>query len=382
MLFGFETISWDNPNYGKYFWQEWNKGKSFSTAWMDASWRIAHDQAPSVVACGSSEAEARDRVFNERIFNWAHASTNNYWWRWYNVARSDSAVREPNLTLPQELLVAKLKLVDVNEEYVKNTIGRHKIKIKLEKSMLSSNGEIVRAKEGKTNLSFEKGGKYELLLADPALNNRNSISTNSAKKVADNALEDFGLRDDVQLGFDKIRLEYENGGSTKAGKSTLGNPSTAETTIHYRQIINGLPVITPGEGELALTVDNDSVVTHVRSSVRQVESLSPFATNTTSTPAEGKLPKPKSKVEQTDVTPLGNEDQGVEALISKEWKKHMLFLLAKGDAPLQYDAVPHSTEIGYHISGNEASLAVIRAMDVNFGGGYHKRYWVIAPMVE
>ena len=27
MIFGFETTSVDNPNYGKYFFQEWNKNK-------------------------------------------------------------------------------------------------------------------------------------------------------------------------------------------------------------------------------------------------------------------------------------------------------------------------------------------------------------------
>jgi len=68
MLFGFETTSWDDPNYGKFFWEEWKKGISLSSACLDASWTIAHDQAPSVVACGSNESETRDRVFNERYF--------------------------------------------------------------------------------------------------------------------------------------------------------------------------------------------------------------------------------------------------------------------------------------------------------------------------
>jgi hypothetical protein len=47
MLFGFETTSVDSPDYGKNFWSEWNKGKSFTQAWLDTSWDISHTQAPS-----------------------------------------------------------------------------------------------------------------------------------------------------------------------------------------------------------------------------------------------------------------------------------------------------------------------------------------------
>ena len=68
MIFGFETVSYDNANYGSYFFEEWNKNKSFSQAWLDASWRIAHDQGPTAAACGATQAEAQDRLFNERLF--------------------------------------------------------------------------------------------------------------------------------------------------------------------------------------------------------------------------------------------------------------------------------------------------------------------------
>ena len=34
MLFGFETVSADDPDYGRLVWDEWNRGKSFSTAWL------------------------------------------------------------------------------------------------------------------------------------------------------------------------------------------------------------------------------------------------------------------------------------------------------------------------------------------------------------
>ena len=106
MLFGYETVSYDNPNYGKYFWDEWRKGKSFSKAFLDASWRISHRQAPAVVACGATKNEAINRVFNERKLYWGAVSRNWWWWRWYYAASSATAARAFNQDrrLPASLL--------------------------------------------------------------------------------------------------------------------------------------------------------------------------------------------------------------------------------------------------------------------------------------
>lgn len=64
MIFGWETVSWDSPVYGRRFWDHWNMRKSFSKAWMDAGWDAGHDQAPSAVGIGASQAEAQNRVFH------------------------------------------------------------------------------------------------------------------------------------------------------------------------------------------------------------------------------------------------------------------------------------------------------------------------------
>jgi len=46
MIFGFETVSWDDARYGSGFWGHWKRGESLGTAWLNSSWDIAHDQAP------------------------------------------------------------------------------------------------------------------------------------------------------------------------------------------------------------------------------------------------------------------------------------------------------------------------------------------------
>jgi len=150
------------------------------------------------------------------IFEWSHVSTNYYWWRWYNTATSATMTRQPNLSMPQDLLIAKLKLINVDEPYIIDTIARYKIDEKLDKDMLRSIGNIVNAKAGRTSISFEQGGKFDLQLANPTLENRRGISANTARTVAENAIPEYMPPDNTQLVFDKIRLEYENGGSTES----------------------------------------------------------------------------------------------------------------------------------------------------------------------
>jgi len=46
------------------------------------------------------------------------------------------------------------------------------------------------------------------------------------------------------------------------------------------------------------------------------------------------------------------------------------------------EAVPDTTEIGYHIRGNEGMLVARREVEIDFGGGMRKRYEVIAPITR
>ena len=53
MVFGFETTSVDNGDYGKNFWNNYKQlaqGKPLGTCWLDASWQITHNQVPTVMA--------------------------------------------------------------------------------------------------------------------------------------------------------------------------------------------------------------------------------------------------------------------------------------------------------------------------------------------
>lgn len=371
MLFGFETVSWDDPNYGKYFWQEWNKAKPLSTAWLDASWRIAHDQAPSVVACGATAAEAQNRLFNERYMAWDHVSHNWWWWRWYYAATAALASRDPVRGLPAQLLVAELAPVLVDSRHVRSIIDRFGLPVRLPDEVRASRDGTFVLSEGSSRVAFGSDGAVEAQVASENAFNRHQIDAGQAAQIAQDAMRRYGLDRDATLTFDRVRLSAEGGGS-ETGTGRMEGPYITGTTVQFRQVIDGLPIITPGVGEVRISIDNDGTVTRLQSSTRVVASLRDRPLNTTNAPLmEGPITRPRA-----------TEDLSYERLLAAEWRKRLATWVARGDVPAQYTIVPGTTEIGYDVRGNQAVIVARRAIEVDFGQGYRKRYWLTAPIVE
>ena len=372
MLFGFETVSWDDGNYGKWFWEEWNKNKSFSTAWMDASWRIAHDQAPAVVACGATQAEAQDRVFNERYFSRAAVSRNWWWWRWYNVA---AAARQPMLALPQQLLLARLQPAAATAPSRAILADRYELDLDgIGGASLPPQG--FRAASGNKSISYTTDGMLDVQLAKPNLGNRKQLGSQQALSTADQAMQRYGLDQQAPVVLDRV-LYSQEGGASAAGSGQVEGPYTTATIVQYRQLINGVPVITPGAGTIRVTVDNDGNVTHVHSSVRPVYQLSDrgLAPSQQPTPtggvAGGEPPAPES----------GGADNYEQKLAAK-FSQQLGSWALSGQMPVGFATVPDSTEIGYDIRGDDAVLIARKAVEVDFGNGYRKRYWITTPLFE
>jgi hypothetical protein len=371
MLFGFETVSWDDPNYGKYFWEEWNKGKPLSTAWLDGSWRIAHDQAPSVVACGATAAEAQNRLFNERYLAWDHVSHDWWWWRWYYAATAALASRDSIRALPSQLLVAELVPILVDGRRVRSVIDRIGLPVRIPDEVTASRDGGFVLSEGSAQVAFGGDGSFEAKIASGNAFNRHQIEMGQAVQIGQEAVRRYGLDRDANLILDRVRFSAEGGGSD-TGSGRMEGPYIVETTVQFRQVINGLPVITPGVGEVRITIDNDGTVTGLQSSTRTVASLRDRPLNTTNAPLlEGPLTRPTA-----------TEEAGYERLLAAEWRKRLAGWVVRGDAPAQYTIVPGSTEIGYEVRGNQAIIVARRAIEVDFGHGFRKRYWLIAPIVE
>jgi Family of unknown function (DUF6345) len=376
MIFGFETVSWDSADYGKNFWQKWNgNGNRLGTAWLDASWAIAQDQEPSVSACGATAAEAQDRVFNEQYLYAASVSKNWWWWRWYNAARS---MREPQRVLPRELLIAQLQPAAVRVQSARALADRFEIDMALPAEIPVRADGSFAASAGERTISYNADGSMDVRLTQPNLNNRNAILASRARTVVEEAVRRYGLDRDGALVPDCVRISNAAGG-TGAGSGQLEAPYTVETTIQFRQVINGLPVITPDAGAVRVSVDNDGRVTSIHSSVRPIERTSDRARTMTPAP-----PTPRAADEPTpgDQTPEPMSRGGYEEALSAAFAKRIAGWAVSGRMPVATETVPGSTEIGYDIQGDEAVIIARKAVEVDFGGGYRKRYWVQTPLFE
>jgi hypothetical protein len=373
MLFGFETTSWDSPNYGKFFWEEWRKNKPFSTAWLDASWRIAHDQAPSAVACGATADEAKYRLFNEGWLAPDRVSHNWWWWRWYNVARM---AREPELALPKHMLIARLQPVAAGAQSARGLADRFRMDMKLPEGLAAVSGRGFRVVDGDKSITYGSDGSLAVRLAKPNLANRQEIPAQRASALAQEAVRRYGLDEQAPVVLDQVRLSREGGG-TSGGSGQIEGPYTSASVVQYRQIINGLPVITPGLGTVRVTVDNDGTITDVQSSVRAIDQLTDRAV----APIDMPLPPGVSAAPEAPA-PEPVDSGNYEQKLAGEFSKRLASWAAKGAMPVAFTTVPGSTEIGYDIRGDAAVLIAQKAVEVDFGRGYRKRYWVTTPLYE
>jgi hypothetical protein len=366
LLFGYETVSYDDPNYGSAFWKHWNQGKSFSTAFLDASWYdVSHNQAPAVVACGATEEEAKDRLFNERLFYWDAVQTSWWWWRWYYAANAATLSRSLNQKLPQELLVAELEPSTVDSNYVSSILAKYNLGIAMPQQVLASPNGIFYFKEGERRLSFESDGSYEIAFARPNRDNPNQISLSMAADLARNFVRQQGLEQEGLI-LNGIRLGCEAGAS-KAESNSLKGPYVTETVVEFTQVINDLPVLLPGKGSISVSIDNDGRVTGIRNSTRRIARLTDRPKNSPMAPGEA---QPFS----ASLNP--------ERLLADAWQERMRDWLVRGRMPVSYSVVPGTYEIGYAIKGNEAILVARNDIEVDCGGGYLKRYAVEVPLLQ
>lgn len=378
MLFGFETVSWDDPNYGKYFWEEWKKGKSLSTSWLDASWRIATDQSPSVVAVGANQTEAQNRLYNERYLSWDAVSTSWWSWRWYYAARGARASREPSRALPRDLLIAQLRPPEVDEATVRNVVDQLGVDVPLPDEVRATRDGVFAVGDGEARVAFAGDGSFDARMAAPNLSNLDELPVSEARSVAQEAVRGYGLGRDTELVFDRVRRAATASG-TNEGSGQIEGPFTTETTVEYRQVINGLPVISPSAGVVRVAVDNDGTVTSVHNSLREIDQLVDRPRNTAASP-----PEPGATSQDGPIArPRATDERGYEQLLAREWADRVAHRwVVRGEMPLSFTVVPFSREVGYDIQGNTAVVVAREAIEVDFGDGLRARYWVTVPLLD
>ena len=369
MVFGYETTSIDSADYGKFFWEEWNKGKSLSTAFMDASWRISTSQSPAVVAFGANQTEASDRLYNERYLYSGAAANNWGQWRWYYArsaasgkgvtletaqtnAMSRTQARPQPLTIPTQARIQQVAQQSNSAEEVLE-LGRT-LGIKLDDSSSIQERPLgLRAVQAnQVTLVVEQNGNFEMMIEptnEPAVGD-GEVADEEVISRANEIAAQLSILEGQEYRVSMIRDTKESGGFEGFTAPTR----TVEKTIIIDQMIDGVPFIDPNAGHLEVTFDaRNGQTTRVRSSLRRITAT-----------VEDNTPVTKNSLTQLRQAAL----QRVGAS-------------AKLNATQSLEVVPESEAVGYQMIDGQA-VPVYRTLikDPNFELGRPQQ--TIIPLVK
>ncbi|MEW2114179.1 hypothetical protein AB0945_03120 [Streptomyces sp. NPDC005474] len=139
----------------------------------------------------------------------------------------------------------------------------------------------------------------------------------------------------------------------------------------FRQTFGGLPVVTPGQGEVRVSVDNDGHVVSANVSTRAFVRSTPTVAGPTAADAPG--------AEQTHST-VRDPREALEAAQTRVLAE--LSLRSDHRPELQVRDVPGTAEVGYEIDANEAYLVARKQIEIGPEGGFVTRRWVVAPLTR
>lgn len=369
MIFGYDTVSYDNKNYGKFFWNEWNKGRSFKEAFIEASWRISHRQSPVVCAMGANQAEAKARLANERFF-YTPGVCSNYWaWEWRNAVRkakreSANLLKEPRNK--NALILAPDMLDDTLFSAIGNKAGltkRTASTIKID----DMGTRIIGTKD--LRVSVNRAGHVSLDMAKANYRNTELIGENKALKLAEGFISELGLAKGIKLEQATTYHTMQGGGNAKTEE--LYDPKVIETIIQFRQEHDNLKSVNSGHGLISVAVDNDGKITRVFSSLKPIVDEREQA----SAPRKGKSAPAKEFTRSRDELFQQQIDRiiGGKDYSTVNFDERTKTLLTRETADITPTVKIIDEKIGYDFSSNIVKPVHQRDVEIAVGP-YAKRY--------
>jgi len=348
MMFGYETTSIDSGNYGKYFWDEWNKGKTFSRAFLDASWRISHGHTAVVLACGSSQADATNRLNTERLFSKTAAGENWYQWQWYGAAVA-SAIKAPK-KVPGKLngvLLDNKFAEDQRLSKIANAVG---VTRKDAGTILfdAKGNRMVSSKDIQATVNDQ--GALNVYFGKANAENTTQLKEDKAVKIAQRFIKDLDLGRGIEMTLGNTRQKFTCGGSTQ-GSGKLDKESVLETIIQFRQTHNDVQSVNSDHGLIAVTIDNDGRVVNLYDSTKLVVGEIARTARTSSPPDPKKSAGPNIERHFKDkIDRLKGENQGKSTVIREV--------------------------VGYDLSSSVGSVVRQKDVEIDFGKEVKKRFKV------
>jgi len=341
MVFGATGNIYDDPNYGTNFWNHWRSGDSFSQAWQDALLDAGSSQQPSSTACGSSGDEASRRLFNERLFYWDTVKRDWYWWRW--VGNAPAGLAGLSFEVPRQLRFPQLTPRAASRGHLLDALHAHGVELARELPEDPLEGRRL-SDTGPRAAVLHAGGL--LIEQRPATPRRSELSESQAADAAGEVVG--GLSDALRLlGV----VPAWHAGGTTTGDGTLVDAEVYEHVVTFRQEVAGLPVITPGAGEVRVHVDHDGEARRIidtRLDVADVRDHGPEP-----------IVRPTPSGNEVRGHQLSSHDEVLDALRSASSRQE------PGAAAQISRLLPESVEIGYSVRGTD--LVPVARGTVEFG---------------
>ncbi len=354
MLFGYETTSVGDPNYGRYFWEEWKKGKTFARAFLDASWRISHSQVPVAMAVGANASEAARRLNTERFFSKDPVTKGYYQWQWIGTLPTRSFVystktpKKLNALILDDKTFDDQRLIDLAQKagVAKRTAGT--IKFDDDGNRMISSRKI--------HLHVNRQGALNINFGQPNIKNTTLLNESKAVKIARDLITDFDFDQDIELKLGHIRHHMTCGGTMK-GSGRIGEPAAIETIVQFRQSHKGLESVNSDHGLIAVCIDNDGTITNVCNSTKTIlgESDMPRAI----------IDSPPEKAAAGAADHHARFDKAVLGILSRRSNAK-----AQGAGNIKV----LSEKAGYDFSGKLALVVHQRDVDLAVDRDLHKRY--------
>ncbi len=354
MLFGYETTSVDDPNYGKYFWDEWKKGKTFARAFLDASWRISHGQVPVAMAVGANANDAINRLNNERFFSRARVTKGWYQWQWIGTLPTRSFAYKTAVPPRVNAIMLDNRLFeDSRISEIAEKVGVTKRKAG---SIAFDEDGNRMISSGKIQMNANREGALNISLGKPNVRNTDLLTEKKAVSIAEDIIKELGFDKGIELKLGHIRHRFTAGGTMK-GTGTIEAPSAIETIVQFRQCHRGVESVNSDHGLIAICVDNDGAVTNVYNSTRSVldESDKPRSI----------IPSPPETEKAMSADTETQFDKAIHGIISRSTNSHGK---PSGTAEVLIERV------GYDFSGKLGVVVRQRDVDISIGKKLKKRY--------
>lgn len=247
MLFGFDSLTFDTDQQGTRFFKEWNTGKSFSQAWQDAALSIFHNNhRVSSAACGATDREAQDRLWNERLFFGEAVSDNWYWWRWAGQFPIEVVLGIP---LPHQPLSLRLARRRADADAATALGERFGLRGILAGTASPTSEEASARTEFEPRLVLHPDGTYQAFYAEPD-RAAQSRAPEEIVELADREVRRLDLGHDLALAGMSATF---HAGASRRGDTVPA--AVADYTLHYRQVYDGIPAVAGGDGQLTVTLD-------------------------------------------------------------------------------------------------------------------------------